>query len=199
MQIIDFINKNEGFFMVLITIVYVGATIGIFIANKKSAKAAEKQIQQAKEQLDESEQQFLETQRLACMPFLHLEYDEKPHKGEFYINLFHDVHNTDSDSFETDKGYDFYFWLKNIGKGPATNLVYSWEYNKGKGESDMLPINGLMDRDKYPVIFCVDASKKIEGTLELGFSDMIGNEYEQKVNLRFENGEVTKLENDIPK
>ena len=92
-----------------------------------------------------------------------------------------------------------YFWLKNLGKGSATNLIYSWQYKDGKYESHMLPINGLMDRDKYPVAFYVDATKKIEGTLEWGFSDMLGGEYTQKVFMAFENGEITKLENDVPK
>ena len=44
MCIIDFIDKHEGFFMVLVTVIYVGATIGIFLANKKSANAAEEQL-----------------------------------------------------------------------------------------------------------------------------------------------------------
>ena len=185
--------------MVLITCVYVGATIGILLANRNSARTAEKQLQQAKEQLEESELQFLETQRLACMPFLQLEYDEKPHKGEFNICLFPDIYNADSESFEIGEGNDFYFWLKNLGKGSATNLIYSWQFKDGKSESNMLPINGLMDRDKYPVIFYVDANKKIEGTLEWGFSDMLGGDYTQKVFMAFENGEITKLENDVPK
>ena len=175
-----------------ITLIYVIATVAIWKANNKSAQAT-------KEQLKESERQFSETQRLACMPFLQLEYDENPHRGEFYISLFPDVYNAESESFEVGEGNDYYFWLKNLGKGSATNLIYSWQYKDGKYESHMLPINGLMDRDKYPVAFYVDATKKIEGTLEWGFSDMLGGKYTQKVFMAFENGEITKLENDVPK
>lgn len=190
---------DSNWVMVLITGVYVLFTIGICIANGISANATNKQLQQTKKQLEESERQFLETQRLACMPFLQLEYDEIPHKGEFCIYLFPDIYIEDSDSFEIGEGNEFYFWLKNLGKGSATNLIYSWQYKDGKYESHMLPINGLMDRDKYPVAFYVDATKKIEGTLEWGFSDMLGGEYTQKVFMAFENGEITKLENDVPK
>ena len=71
--------------------------------------------------------------------------------------------------------------------------------SKTDSNTDMMPINGLMNRDSFPVAFYVDSQKRIEGVLEWGFSDMIGNDYTQKVNLCFENGKVTKLENDIPK
>lgn len=185
--------------MVWITAIYVVATIAIFRANKKSAKAAEKQIEQTKKQLEESEWQFMESQRLSCIPFLQLELEDKTHNGSFEIVLFPDCFNPKTGSYEVSGGDSFYFWLKNIGNGSATNLIYTWTYLDGDSNTDMMPINGLMNRDSFPVAFYVDSQKRIEGVLEWGFSDMIGNDYTQKVNLCFENGKVTKLENDIPK
>ena len=49
--------------MVIITGVYVVATIFICIANFKSANASKKQLKESKDQ-------FKESQRLECMPFL---------------------------------------------------------------------------------------------------------------------------------
>lgn len=40
MKIIDWINQYQGFFMSLLTLIYVGATIKIWSSNKKSADAA---------------------------------------------------------------------------------------------------------------------------------------------------------------
>ena len=185
--------------MVVITAIYVVATILIFHTNKKSTQAAEKQIEQANEQLKESERQFMESQRLSCIPFLQLELEDKTHNGSFEIVLFPDCFNPKTGSYEVSGGDSFYFWLKNIGNGSATNLIYTWTYLDGDSKTNVMPINGLMNRNSFPVAFYVDSQKRIEGTLEWGFSDMIGNEYSQKVNLSFENGKVTKLENDIPK
>ena len=184
--------------MVGITAIYVVATIAIFRANKKSARAAEKQIEQAKEQIEESERQFLESQRLSCMPFLQLEYDEIPHNGTFFIGLYPDCYKPESNSYEFREGVDSYFWLKNLGNGVAANLSYTWKYSNGQVEGNIFPINGLMQRDKYPIIISVEMNKKIEGTLEWLFTDFLGNEYTQRVNLCFENGELKTIENDIP-
>ena len=184
--------------MVGITFVYVVATILILIANYKSARAAEKQIQQAKEQLEESERQFLESQRISCMPFLQLEYDETPHNGTFFIGLYPDCYHAETNTYEFSEGEDNYFWLKNIGNGAAANLSCTWKYSNGKSEMKVFPINGLMHRDKYPIILFVEANNKIEVTLEWVFTDLLGNEYTQKVDLCFENGGFKTIENDIP-
>lgn len=184
--------------MVGITAIYVVATILILRANKKSARAAEKQIEQAKEQIEESERQFLESQRLSCMPFLQLEYDEIPHNGTFFIGLYPDCYHSETNTYELGEGEDNYFWLKNIGNGAAANLSCIWKYSNGKFESKVFPINGLMHRDKYPVILFVEKNKRMEVKLEWIFTDLLGNEYTQKVDLCFENGVLNTIENDIP-
>lgn len=190
---------DSNWVMVIITGVYVLFTIGICVANGISAYATHKQLKQTKTQLEESEFQFLETQRLACMPFLQLEKEENTHNGSFFIALFPDCFHSDTNTYEFEEGEDNYFWLRNIGNGAAANLSCIWTCENRKPELTVFPTNGLMHRDKYPIILFVDSTKKVEGTLEWIYTDIIGNEYTQKVYLCFENGEVTKLENDIPK
>ncbi len=60
---VEFLNKNEGALMVIITFVYVFATILICIFNGRSAKAS-------REQVSESQRQFNETNR----PYITCEY-----------------------------------------------------------------------------------------------------------------------------
>lgn len=62
-KIIEFLNQNNGALMVIITIVYVVATILICVFNFKTNIATKKQ-------LEESKRQFEETTRLAHLPIL---------------------------------------------------------------------------------------------------------------------------------
>ena len=66
--------------MVVITAIYVGATIAIWFANNKSARMTEKQ-------LEESRSQFEEAKRLECMPFLQLEIPTEQERPLFEIEL----------------------------------------------------------------------------------------------------------------
>lgn len=58
------ISSVTDWIMVGITVVYVIATICIFIANNKSARAAEKQLQQMKKQFEENDRPILEAEFL---------------------------------------------------------------------------------------------------------------------------------------
>ena len=49
-NIIDWVNKNDGALMVLITLVYVVATICISHSNRTSAKASRKQLEESQKQ-----------------------------------------------------------------------------------------------------------------------------------------------------
>lgn len=58
-KFIDIINKNQGALMVIITLVYVVATVIICFANKKSADATKEQVEEQKKQFEESNRAFV--------------------------------------------------------------------------------------------------------------------------------------------
>lgn len=196
MCIIDFIDKHDGFFMVLVTLVYVGTTIGIFFANKKSAKTAEKQLQQAKEELEESKEQFEESKRLECIPFLQIElpYDAYPKQQvEFEMPLYRK--KSTAFSYVNVK-------VKNLGYGAATNIRFFWEYDGCQKDLFwILPINAIMQGDEYIIqfSFLYDENDLIEKTTFIWeFEDLLGNGYEQKVYFHFNEGDLEHCENCSP-
>ena len=56
-ELIEFLNDNQGAFMVIITFVYVIATIIICSANIKSAKVTKEQLEESKRQFEASQKQ----------------------------------------------------------------------------------------------------------------------------------------------
>ena len=182
--------------MVGITVVYVGATIGIFVANKKSAKAAEKQIQQAKEQLKESERQFEESKRMECIPFLQIElpYDTYPKQQmDFEMPLYRK--ESTAFSYVNVK-------VKNLGYGSATNIRFFWEYDGCQKDLFwILPINAIMQGDEYIIQFSFqyDENDLIDKTTFIWeFEDLLGNSYEQRVYFHFNEGDLEFCDNCSP-
>ena len=196
MCIIDFIDKHEGFFMVLVTIVYVGATIGILFANKKSAKTAENQLNETKKQLKESQEQFEISNRLSCLPFLQIENPFiNPPNPDMLIDLPMNTGVSNDCSMVI-------LLIKNVGYGTATNIRYSWDY---PGCTDVickiLPINAIMQGDTYYVQFSFDYDEGNpidRAELEWEYEDLLGNTYEQRVIFHFNNGDFEYCENDTP-
>ena len=197
MCIIDFIDDHNGFFMVLITLVYMIATIAIWKANKQSAKAAEKQIQQAKEQLKESERQFEESQRLKWQPFLQMEEISTINdKKSFYIYL--PLYYDDTEEYHHQGCVRRFFVLKNLGNGNAINLYYSWDgYPESKNETAIPPINAIMHGDEYGIKLSVHPKFQGRSCLTFYYNDLIGYEYYQKVFLIIDGTKIS-VENDIP-
>lgn len=182
--------------MVGITIVYVIATIAIFRANKKSAEVAETQLQQSRDETEELRRQFEESQRLSCQPFLQVEIPNFIPKTQFEINL---PLCKDEDVY--DHLYNNVF-IKNIGNGAATNIIYTWELKDiNVYNSDFPQINGIMQGDKYcmQITSCYRENPlDVHGLLLWEFNDMLGNRYKQKLTIYFEDNELIRCENDTP-
>lgn len=196
MCIIDYIDKHEGFFMVLVTIVYVGTTIGILFANKKSANAAEEQLKEAKKQLKESQEQFEESSRLSCLPFLQIENPyTNPENPQMLIEL--PLHTGTSNDCSM-----VMLLIKNVGYGSATNIRYTWDYSGCTDIiSEILPINAIMQGDSYYVQmnFVYNNECPIDkAALEWEYEDLLGNTYTQKVLFYFIDGDLEYCENDTP-
>jgi len=182
MRFIDFVNANSGFFMVVITLVYVAATIGIFCANHRSAKAAN-------QQLSETQTQFEETRRLECLPFLQLDFSSESPEDTVVFPPEKDIEKIPA--LDDKNGTKMSF--KNVGNGTATNIIYAFTYNEGtKSESDSL-IHSIMKGDTfYFLSFFPERIKK--GTIELEFDDFLGNHYIQKFHIVFFDEHVREYE-----
>lgn len=175
--------------MVVITLIYVIATIAIWYANKKSAEAT-------REQLDESKRQFEETKRLETMPFLQLEILMKQTSPQFEIEL-------DLCDGEATDVLCIFAKLKNLGNGTATNISYNWESKRAsKSPHEYQPINAIMEGDSiyFQLTFNIDDSMEgvTYGALIWHFDDLLGNSYEQKVVLEFHEGDLVCCDNDTP-
>jgi len=175
--------------MFIITAIYVGATIAIWLANYKSVRMTEKQ-------LDESRAQFEESKRLECMPFLQLEIPSEQERPLFEIIL--DLCDRDI----TDSLYKI-VRLKNLGNGSATNLNYVWKSNRLSNPLyDYPPINAIMNGDSYyfQLTFNIDDAfeDNTSGVLIWRYEDLLGNSYDQKVSFIFDNGDLVRCENNTP-
>ena len=175
--------------MVVITAIYVVATIAIWFANKKSARMTEKQLK-------ESRAQFEESKRLETMPFLQLEIPIENNPPLFEIEL--DLCEGDT----TDTLYKI-VKLKNLGNGAATNIIYTWKRNHTCNQvCDYPPINAIMHGDSYyfQLTFYIDGTVETgtSGTLIWQYDDLLGNSYEQRVSLVFDEGDLVRCENDTP-
>lgn len=200
--------------MVGITFLYMLFTIGIFIANLRSSESAKSQLEETKKQMDESKNQFKkqlsemraqlnesknqfnESQRLSCQPFLQVEIPNVIPKAQFEINL---------PLCKDEEVYDHLYnnvFIKNIGKGAATNIIYSWEIKDINVYNSNFPqINGIMQGDKYcmQITSCYrENPQDIQGLLLWEFNDMLGNRYKQKLTIYFEDNELIRCENDTP-
>lgn len=166
--IIEFLNSNNGALMVIITIVYVVATVLICIFNYKSSKAANKQ-------LEESKRQFSETVRLNHLPVL-------------TISTTNGIRNISISKNPNLPQVATRMTIKNIGHCTAQLVegFFDFGYNDEKYEeiSRYLAVDELVDCSF--VSFYSEETLKIpdyksEVILYLRFKDLLGNDYEQKI------------------
>lgn len=175
MKYIEFLNNYSGALMVTITFIYVIATIAIWRANRKSAEATEKQ-------LEESRTQFEESKRLECMPFLQIERCI-PESASFETTFPLYDKESSNESFEIVK-------IRNLGNGTAINLIYTWECKDvNKTETECMPICAIQKGDTYywQMNFETDSflHNNFHGKLCFEFNDLLGNTYEQRVDITF--------------
>lgn len=104
----DFLNVNSQTLLVLITAIYVIATINISNANIKSAEAT-------REQITESKRQFEETKRLENMPCFEVHFDKVEAGTGTSIEL------TDKQTGVIHTLFTKYR-IENISKGTAINV-----------------------------------------------------------------------------
>lgn len=171
--------------MVIITAVYVGATIFICVFNGKSAKASMKQV-------EDSIIQFEANRRLQAMPFLQLEIPRENTAPSFDIEL-----NGDNEAV------DFLYYtvkLKNIGNGTAVSIIYSWEDRESNIKIEPFPINAIMQGDSYcfQLLINYENNSVLTSKIMWKYMDLLGNSYEQMAILSVEH-DFLSIENDTPR
>lgn len=161
--------------MVIITAIYVVATICIMRANQKSAKAA-------KEQLSEMKREHEESARLQVMPYLRFRVDRKlPVENKMMPAFIVHVNEYDNDE---SVGIITVVEVTNIGQGLATNIVCSWNDMEN---TEPFPVDYLRSEEHKSAHFMFLAKRGSSvGVSELypltfHFTDVLGNEYRQDI------------------
>lgn len=170
--------------MVGITLVYVIATIAIWFANHKSARATEKQ-------LVESKRQFDETKRLEHMPYMQVSFGEwitSAERGSYLPNMWLDINRTvENHGSSSGMSID----VTNIGLGLAVNLKCQWVSGDIKQEQH-LSASLLKQEECCTSTFIISAAvpdkepQYAETSLIICFDDFLGNHYEQTVDISFQ-------------
>lgn len=170
--------------MVGITLVYVVATIAIWFANHKSARATEKQ-------LEESKRQFDETKRLEHMPYMQVSFGEwitSDERGSYLPNMWLDINRT-ADNHASSSGMSID--VTNIGLGLAVNLKCQWVSGEITQEQH-LSANLLKQEECCTSTFIISAAvpdkepQFADTSLIICFDDFLGNHYEQTVDISFQ-------------
>ena len=173
--------------MVVITAIYVVATIVICVFNYKTAKAANLQIQESKRQFDE-------TRRLQIMPYLQVTITPKK-DGEIWNPLPEAWFIiSDSDKDNTVRS-DYYISFENIGLGMLHHTKILW--NSKSKHNDGYPAKDIVMAINSPwritgAFFAERAesddpfkAKRIDCSIDVTYEDLIGNSYSQKVEMLF--------------
>ena len=182
----EFLNNYSQALLVLITTIYVIATINISNANVKSAEAT-------REQIIESKRQFDETLRLQVIPIFQISIDtdaEIPYseicKDELFFTLF------SQEKEMLCKVSYFTLSIENVGVGTAKDIRYIWHYIDSEKKENCFPQKALFQKDRAIYIINTgieDSNAKTGSTLntdlDIEYRDLLERKYTQKVHLSF--------------
>ena len=166
--------------MVGITLVYVIATIAIWFANHKSARATEKQ-------LVESKRQYEDKKRLEIMPYFEVQICNN-------ISDFHECIGLalSSQNAENRTVIDRRVSIKNIGLGPAKDFCYTWCNLDGKYDRDDLDFTAILPGETKEILFDFWAEHRDDFSeytasvsLVFKYRDLLENRYHLKIDLVF--------------
>ena len=176
--------------MVIITAVYMVATIAIFVANLVSAQSAKRQLKETKNQLEsskiqfeeqmaETKRQYEETKRLSIMPYFQCEKDTTYHFDDKVL-----VYN-DRNSGVTHVDI---VCIKNIGLGTAKDIKCKWTNLSGTQECKPFVFQSANSGESQSVHYTfIYPDSKTEFSLycDLVFRDLLDNQYSQRIEFRF--------------
>ena len=92
--------------------------------------------------------------------------------------------------------------IKNVGNGTATNLMLSWKSEElSCSNSIPFPVNAIMKGDEYSFRITIEKESVIDSfKIEVvgQCEDILGNTYEQKSYLHYEDENLVCIDNDSP-
>ena len=166
------------------------SSVFVIITLKQNTKI----LEQGQKQIEESQKQFAESKILECQPFLQMERIED---WDNYNSQ--DVINIAIEEGESENIYGL-CKTKNVGNGTATNLIYSWKYGS-QSDIDSFPVNAIMSGDEYYFQVTLEKASK-RGSLDIefiwGYEDILGNTYEQRSILHYNDETFSCVDNDSP-
>ena len=178
-------TMDSNWVLVIITAVYVVATICICVANFKSANASKKQ-------LEESTKQYEENKRLEAMPYL--QFDSATGSLTDYKMVLSLV------SGDTNGGTNpAIFEIKNIGRGTVKDIMFDWENLSGqKTDKEWFPIKSLCSGDLRTInlnfLAPREKPEKEKAVFTFYYTDLLENMYIQPVELFFVKGSLLSVQ-----
>lgn len=176
----DFLNANSNSLMVLITFVYVVATVEICRANIRSADAT-------REQLAESKRQFEDKKRLELMPYLEVLVCDDITDFHECIGLALSSQNAKNSTI-----IDRRISINNIGLGPAKDVRYTWRNLDGEYDRNDLGFTAILSGEAKNIYIDFYAEHKDDFSeyvapvsIEFTYSDLLENKYRLRVDLAF--------------
>ncbi len=173
------IPSTTDWIMVVVTIIYVIATIFIFIANNKSAKASRAQVEKMTDQIIQSQEQYDETKRLNFMPFIMIERIENDRSDKPNVGFFLSERR---DTYERELVITFQ--IHNIGNGSAKNIKIKRHGLNIVYDEDNFFVTGLFSNDKlnFSLTFTIPSTIEQNSVyMEFLYQDLLDNSYSQKV------------------
>lgn len=165
--------------MVIITVIYVIATIFICIFNGKSASAAKKQIV-------ESQKQTVEAKELSILPYFKISFERNDDASpQLFLNLSKTDDEAIDDSHELRK--TMVFTYENIGLGAAKNIYFDWSLADGSTKhctvAHKMILCGPDNAVSYNMRIYTNSEQSIvsTATLTMMYEDLIGTKYKQEI------------------
>lgn len=184
-------GSSADWALVLITLIYAGFTIGIFLSNRKANELTRKQ-------LDDSKKQYKESKRLEILPYFTLECKEyhTPIYGPNFIVIY------DKFAYNGCNMREFTLVVENIGLGPAKNLEYFFAFDTDEKSFDIHPRKG----ESVPATFKVGEKKGfgyhvttpgwgdfikndircLKLIVGITYEDLLSNKYSQQVEIDYD-------------
>lgn len=171
--IIEWLNTYSGALTVIITLVYVAATVLIWIANYKSAQATH-------DQLEESKRQFEESTRINHMPCIQIKKTDK--QNIIHGNIICRPESECKQISENGFSKSYFFSVYNSGHDIAKDIHYCWLNAENLGCAYVVSL-AVNDNRLVRVDFYIPANynNAFCFNMLIQYEDLLGNDYAQTV------------------